>query len=76
MIFQALILSFMWTKLISSMPRRAPQFIPGSVAAITLKAANEAAKKGGAELLAASGQGPIPFGIDQIDQVNHHLFFF
>ena len=69
MIFQPVFLSFVWTKLVSSKPQNAPQFIPGSVAAITLEAANLAAKKGGVELLAAADEGTIPFGINQIDQV-------
>ncbi len=69
---------FFLSRLVSSAPQNAPQFIPASVAAITLEAANKAALKAAqlgagrqsADLLSAADEGLIPVGITQISQVN------
>lgn len=66
----------------AALPQEAPQFIPGSVSAITLDAANKAALRAAQlngeqqkELLSAADEGLIPFGIDQINPVSLHCFY-
>ena len=60
-----------------AIPQKAPQFIPGSVAALTLDAANKAALKAKqlsgkkqSDLLDAGDEGFIPLGINQINPVS------
>ena len=67
----------------AALPQEAPQFIPGSVAAITLDAANKAALRAAQlsgeqqeELLSAADEGLIPFGIDQINPVSLSCLLF